>query len=125
MNSFCLILLEPICLVISTRGLTFTWWGCYALCFRHKPTVLAHSFLFCVCCLYGPSNCISFPKFSRQLSAFLLCCSGYISALLFLSIIYLFMKVSFSPDIILCDLLGLKQQFTYLLTARLEMTLCR
>ena len=25
-------------------GLTFTWWGCYGLCLRHKPTELAHSF---------------------------------------------------------------------------------
>ena len=37
-------------------------------------TELAHSVLFSspVCsCLYGPFNCISFPKFSRQLSSFL------------------------------------------------------
>ena len=36
----------------------------------HKPTELAHSFLYCSCvyfCLYGPFNCISFYKFSRQL----------------------------------------------------------
>ena len=35
-------------------------------------------------------------------SAFSLCCSGLISALLVLSTIYLVMKVSLSPDIILC-----------------------
>ena len=35
-------------------------------------------------------------------SAFSLCSSGLISALLVLSTIYLFMKVSLSPDIILC-----------------------
>ena len=23
---------------------SFTWWGCYGLCLRHKPTELAHSF---------------------------------------------------------------------------------
>ena len=40
-------------------------------------------------------------KFSRQLSAFSLCSSGLISALLVLSAIYLFMKVSLSTDIIL------------------------
>ena len=40
------------------------------------------------------------PKFSRQLSIFSLCSSGLISALLVLSTICLFMKVSFSPDII-------------------------
>ena len=26
------------------RGLTFTWWGCYGLCPRQKPTELTHSF---------------------------------------------------------------------------------
>ena len=74
-----------------------------------KPTELAHSFLFrsCVLCsLYGPFNCISVHKFSRQLSAFSLCSSGLISALLVLSIIYLFTKVSPSPDIILCGWMG-------------------
>ena len=57
----------------SPRGLTFTWWGCCGLCFWHTPTELAHSFLFSSCvyfCLYGPFNCISFYKFSRQLFAF-------------------------------------------------------
>ena len=47
--------------------LTFTWWGCYSLCQRHKPIERAHSFIFCSCvyfCLYGPFNCISFHKFS-------------------------------------------------------------
>ena len=67
-----------------------TKWLCWPLLFRfsiilpsdvinvavvpwHKPTELAHSFLFraCVCfSLYGPVNCISVHKFSRQLSAF-------------------------------------------------------
>ena len=50
---------------------------------------------------YDLFNCVSFHKFSRQLSAFSLCSSGLISALLILSTIYLFVKVSFSPDIIL------------------------
>ena len=36
----------------------------------------------------------------------------FISALLFLSTIYLFMKVYFEPDIILCGWLGLKYQLT-------------
>ena len=31
----------------SPYGLTFTWWGCCSLCPWHKPTELAHSFLFC------------------------------------------------------------------------------
>ena len=51
------------------RWLTFSWWESYGLCRRHKPTELAHSFLFCSCvcfCLYGPFRCMSFHKFSRQ-----------------------------------------------------------
>ena len=40
------------------------------------------------------------------------CSYGLISALLVLSIIYLFMKASLSPDIILCGWLGLKHQLT-------------
>ena len=79
----------------SDGDITFYVW--------HEPTELDHSFFYCYCiyfCLYVPFNCISFQKFSRPLSAFLLCSSGLISALLSLSTIYLFMKVSFSPDII-------------------------
>ena len=36
---------------------------------QHKPTELAHSFLFCSCVyigLYGPFKCISFHMFSRN-----------------------------------------------------------
>ena len=40
------------------------------------------------------------------------CSSGLISAFLVLSTICLLMKVSFSPDIILCGWLGLKRQLT-------------
>ena len=61
------------------------------------------SFLFCSCiyfCLYGPFNCISFHNSSRQLSVFSLCSSGLMSSLLILSTIYLFLKVSFSPDFV-------------------------
>ena len=56
-----------------TRGLTFTRWGWCGLCFWHKPTEPAHSCLLCSCVcfyLYGPFDCISFHKLSRQLSAF-------------------------------------------------------
>ena len=56
-------------------------------------------------------NFISFHNFF-QLSVFSFCSSGLISALLVLSTTYLFMKVSLSPDIILCSLLGLKHQLT-------------
>ena len=78
-----------------------------------KPAEHAHFFLFrfCVCfCLYGLFNCISFHKFFRHLSAFSLCSSSLISVLFGLSTIYLFMKVSFSPDIIFCGWPGLKHQ---------------
>ena len=87
---------DPPALCAGPYGLTFTWWGCCGLCFWHKPTELAHSVLICSCvyfCLYGPFNCISFYKFSQQLSAFSLCSSGLISTLLVLSTRYLFMKV--------------------------------
>ena len=72
----------------SHRGLTFTWCGYYGLCFEHKPTELAHSFFILFLCLflsYGPFNCISFHKPSRQLSIFSLCSSGLLSASLVLS----------------------------------------
>ena len=61
-------------------------------------------------CLYDPFNCISFHKFSRQLSVSSLCSSGLISALLVLSTIFLFTKVSFSPDIIPCGWLSTKKK---------------
>ena len=44
--------------------------------------------------VYGLFNCVSFHKFSRQLSAFSFCSPSLISALLVLSTIYLFIKVS-------------------------------
>ena len=43
---------------------------------------------------YGPFTCISFHKFSQQLSVFSLCSPRLTSALLVLSTIYLFLKVS-------------------------------
>ena len=61
--------------------------------------------LFCSCVcfiLYGPFNCISFHNSPDNSSAFSLCSSGLISALLVLSTINFFMKVSLSPDVILC-----------------------
>ena len=80
----------------------------------------------CVCfCLYGPLNCISFHKFSRQLFAFSLCPPGLISVLLVLSaMFFFFMKVSFSPDIVLCGWLGLKHILTNELTKPLRDWLC-
>ena len=53
--------------------------------------------------LSGPFNCISFHKFSRHLPAFSLCSSGLLSHWsLQLYIFFFIMKVSFSPDVILC-----------------------
>ena len=88
-----------------------TWWWCYGLCLWHKPAELTHSFLICfrVCLyIYSPFNFISMHKFSRQLSAFSLCSSGLTSAILILSTIDLFVKVSLSLDTIHCGWLGLK-----------------
>ena len=95
------------------RGLTFSWWGCYGLCLGLKPTEVAHSFLFCSCiyfCLYGPFNCISFHKFSRQLSVFWLCSSGLVC--LPCRSFQLHMKASFSPGIIHSGWLGATHQLT-------------
>ena len=48
-------------------------------------------------------NALSLPTPTPSISFSFYCCSsGLISALLVLSTIYLFMKVSFSPDIIFC-----------------------
>ena len=64
----------------------------------NQPSLLTFLILFlCLFCLYGPFSYILFHKFSRQLSAFSLCSSGLISAVLVLSTIYLFVKVSLSP----------------------------
>ena len=97
-------------------GSSFVHWRrCCGWCLWLKPTKFAHSSLLssCVCfCLYGPFNCISFLKLSRQLSAFSLCSFGLISAILVLSTVHLFMKVFFSPDIILSAWLGWKHQPT-------------
>ena len=43
---------------------------------------------------YGPFTCVSFHKFSRQLSVFALCSPSLISAFLVLSAIYIFLNVS-------------------------------
>ena len=93
----------------SLHGLTLMSWRSYGLCLWHKLTELARSVLFCSCdcfCLYGLFNCISFHRFSQQLSVFFLCSSCVSSALLVLSTTFLFMKVSFSPDIIPRGCLG-------------------
>ena len=103
-----------LCLKTGPRGLTLLWWGCYGLCQRHKQTELPFLFILFLCVFLSlwPFLPYFIPKNSRQLSAFSLCSSGLISALLVLSTTYLFMKVSLSPDIIFCGWLGLKYQIT-------------
>ena len=90
--------------VFRPRRLTFTWWGCCGLCQDinqpNLPTPF-YSVLVPISVFYSPFNCISFYKFFRQLSAFSLSSSGLHSVLLVLSTVYLFMKVSLSPDIFL------------------------
>ena len=81
----------------------------------HKPAELAHSFLLCSCvyfCLYDLFNCISFHKFSRQLSVFSLGSCGLSSAFLVLSTTYLFIKVFCSPNIIPSGWFGSKHHLT-------------
>ena len=107
---------------LSPRGLTFTWWGFYGLCLTwtnracpllfQKKKICSDIYF----CLYGLFNCISFHKFSRQLSVFWFCSSGLVSASLILSTIYLFMK-SLSPDMIHSGWLGSKHQVTNFFTS--------
>ena len=100
----------------TPRGRTLTWWGCS--CFWHKPTNLACQLLSVFCCvyfcLYGPFNCISFRKLSKERSALSLC-SFFRSYFCFIGpFIYTFLyKVSFSSDIIPCGWLGSKHHLTY------------
>ena len=101
---------------VSNLGmLTFRWWWCCSLCFWHKPTELGHSFLFCsyvYFCLYGLFNCISFHKFSWQLHFLTLLFQFYFCIIGPFNYIYLSVKVSFRPDIILCGWPGWKNQLT-------------
>ena len=72
---------------------------------RYNPTELAHSFLFCSCvcfCLMALSTVFHSINAPENFPALSLCSAGLISALLVISTIYLFTKVSLSPDIILC-----------------------
>ena len=99
----------------STHGLTFTWWRCCGLCFWHKPTELAHSFLFCSCvyfCLMVLSAVFHFIKSpDNSLLSHSVLPVLFLPAWSFQLYISLW-KVSFSPDIILCGWLGLKHQLT-------------
>ena len=102
-------------LFLSPLVLTFTWWGCYSLRLWHKPTELANSFLFCFCvcfCLLMALSTVFHSINSPNNSPF------SHSVLVVLALPYwsfqlcLFMKVSFSPDIIPSGWLGSKYQIT-------------
>ena len=100
---------KPPCILL--RGLSFMWWGCCGLC---KPTELAHSVLLFLCLFMSIIMALStvFHSINSpwQLSAFSLCSSRLISTLLVLSTVYICVKLSFSPDTILCGWLGLQHQ---------------
>ena len=92
------------------------WWRCSCLCLWHKnqpslPTPF-YSVLVSVSDFMALSTVFHSTSSPQQLSAFSLCSSDVFSALIVLSTIYLFMKVSLSPDIILCGWLGLKYRLT-------------
>ena len=109
-------------LSMRPRGLTFTWWGCYGLGLSHKLAELEHSLLFCsfVCfCFYGPFNFISFHEFFRQLSVLPVLSQLYWS----FQLLCLFMKVSFSREIIPSGWLGSKHQLTNSLLPLLPLAL--
>ena len=64
----------------SPHGLTFSWWECYGLCARHKPTKLTHSFysvLVSVSVFMALSTVLHSIN-SPDNSAFSLCTSGLI-----------------------------------------------
>ena len=110
-------LFKTMYLALSPHGLTFKRWECCSLCLWHKPTELAHSFLVCSCvCLYGPLNWISFHKFSWHLFAQFIW--SYFCFIGPFNYTYLFVKVSLSPDIILCGWVGLKHQLTVCITCK-------
>ena len=97
----------------SPRGLTFTCWGCCGLSFWHKPTKFVHSFFF------GGGGIFFYNSVSVSISVFMSLWTAFHSInypdnsplphsvlpVLFLPywsfLLHLFMKVSFSPDIII------------------------
>ena len=91
---------------LSPRGLTFSRWGCCGLCLRHKPTELARS-LYSVLVSVSVLTALSttFHSINSLDNSPL---SHSILLVLFLSAVYLFMKVSLSPDNNSLWLTGLK-----------------
>ena len=103
---FCHVCSTSLVLVcVRPHGFTFTWWGFGGLCQRHKPTELVHSFLFCSCVyisLCGLLTVFHSIILLTTLRCLTLFFSSHNFSLLAFSAICLFMKVSLSPDIILC-----------------------
>ena len=93
------------------------WWGCFGLFLTNQPNLPTpfYSVLVSISVFMAVStvfHSINSPKNS----ALSHCFSSLISASLVLSTIYLFVKVSFSPDIIFCGWLGLKHQISIYLS---------
>ena len=90
------------------QRLTFTWWVCCSLFFdRNQPSTTFYSVLVSISVFIALSTIFHFIN-SPDNSPLSHCSSSLISALMVLSAIYLFMKVSFSPEVILLWLIGLK-----------------
>ena len=93
------------------RGLTFTWWGCWSLCFWHKPTELAHILFILFVCLFLSLWLVLFHSINSPDNSPL---SHSVLPVLYLPYwsfqLYISLRDFFSPDIILCGWLGLKHQ---------------
>ena len=88
---------------VCPHRLTVSWWWCYV-------TELAHSFCSVLVSVSDPFNCIFLPTTLHFLNLFFwsyFCLTG------FQPYMSLLMKVSLSPDIILCGWLGLKHQLNH------------
>ena len=85
------------------RRLTVTRWECHGLSdINHLSLPTPFYSVLASLSVFMALSTVFHSLNSPNNSAFSLCSSGLISALLVLSTIYLFMKVSLSPDIILC-----------------------
>ena len=91
---------------ICLCGVTFTWWACYGVCPRHKPTEL----FLCLFLSLWPFQLYFtlwiLPTTLRFLTLFFFW--SYSALLVFSTIYYLFLKVFLSPNVILCGGLGPK-----------------
>ena len=80
-------------LVGMLRFMSLTW--------NNRACSVLFILFLCLFLSYDPFNCISFLKFSRQLSTFSLCSSGHTFALLVLSTTYLFLFLWKSLSVLL------------------------